>query len=210
MANVDTPFGFRPIRHKSGAPYNGAANPYFLTNASNQAMFIGDTVLIAVGGSNGSVIDVVGAGSFAVGTLPEVLRAALTADTYITGVIVSFGADPVALENVHRLNSTERMCWVCDDPDVVFECQSDSAAALAAADVGLNISAIRTHSGSTTTGLSGMELDSGTENTTQNLQFTLQRAVNRSDNDATLVHAKWEVTINQHQRNPGNTGTLGI
>ena len=34
MANTDAPFGFRPVMHRGGAPYNGAANMYALDTAA--------------------------------------------------------------------------------------------------------------------------------------------------------------------------------
>ena len=51
MANVDTPFGLRPIRHRNGAPYNGAVNPYYLRSDYAVATFIGDPV-VKTGTSN--------------------------------------------------------------------------------------------------------------------------------------------------------------
>lgn len=50
MANIDAPFGLRPIRHKSGAPYNGAVNPYYVASTYATALFIGDPVIRVAGG----------------------------------------------------------------------------------------------------------------------------------------------------------------
>ena len=213
MANIDSPFGFRPVRHRNGAVYNGAVNPYFVKNTTNNALFEGDPVIVN-GTANTAEVSVVGAGKFAIGTLPEILRATAGDTNRITGVIVSFAADPVALENVHRLDSTERIAWVCDDPDVIFEVQSDSANALGAVDVGDNANFVLTHAGSTTTHLSGAELDTASVTSDASFQLLIMRAVNREDNDATLVHAKWEVLISNHTHTGGgaaaNEGVLGI
>jgi hypothetical protein len=43
MANVSRVRGFRPIRHLDGSPYNDAATPYLMTEAT--ATFIGDIVI---------------------------------------------------------------------------------------------------------------------------------------------------------------------
>ena len=45
MANTDSPFGLRPIRHRNGAAYNGAANPYYINSTYATALFIGDPVV---------------------------------------------------------------------------------------------------------------------------------------------------------------------
>ena len=44
MANSDTPFGFRPVKHLSGAPWNGKANVYYIPATDNTAVFNGDAV----------------------------------------------------------------------------------------------------------------------------------------------------------------------
>ncbi len=221
MANADTPFGLRPIRHKSGAPYNGAVNPYVIEAADSTGdAFIGDPVVRITGGSNTAAVTVVGAGHFPIGTLPSVIVTAAGtvngATKVITGVIVSFAADPTALENQYRLDDTQRVCWVCDDPDVVFEIQADGA--IPAASVGLNANLIKTQTGSTVTGLSGFELDTTSDVPAADLsdQLRIVRAVNREDNDTTLAFAKVEVVINQHTESQnhfahdGTAGNLGI
>lgn len=210
MANADTPFGLRPIRHRNGAPYNGAVTPMYINSSYATALFIGDPVIKVVGGSNAASVAVPGAGSFAIGTLPEVEKAAAGDTNRITGVIVGFSADPTGLENKHNPASTERVAWVCDDPDVIFEIQADGA--VPAASMGLNAVLIYTHSGSTSTGLSGVELDTTSDVPAADAsnQLLILRAVNREDNDTTLTHAKVEVLINQHTENQGTVGTLGV
>ena len=208
MANVDSPFGLKPIRHKSGAPYNGAARPYYVNYGT--ALFIGDPVIKVAGGSNTAALTVPGGGSFAIGTLPEINKATAGDGNRITGVIVSFSPLATDLTKVHNAASIERVANVCVDPDVVFEIQADGA--IPAASMGLNAILIYTHSGSTTTGLSGVELDTtGTAPSADaSNQLLILRAVNREDNDTTLTHAKVEVMINQHTENQGTVGTLGI
>lgn len=214
MANPDTPFGLRPIRHRNGAPYNGAANPYYIPASYGTALFIGDAVL-KTGTSNTAEVTVPGAGKFAIGTLPEINAATVGDANWITGVIVAFSADPTGLENKHNPASTERVAWVCDDPDVIYEIQADGA--IPAASVSLNGVLIATHSGSTATGLSGMELDTTSDAPAADAsnQLLIMRAVNREDNDTTLTHAKVEVLISLHTEAHGTTvattdGILGI
>ena len=210
MANADTPFGLRPIRHRNGAPYNGAATPMYVDSGYATALFIGDPVIKVAGGSNAAAVTAPGAGSFAIGTLPSIEKVTAGDTNRVTGVIVGFAANPANLDQKHNPASTERVAFVCDDPDVVFEIQADGA--IAAASVGLNAVFIYTHSGSTATGLSGVELDTTSDAPAADAsnQLLILRAVNREDNDTTLTHAKVEVLINQHTENQGTVGTLGI
>lgn len=209
MANSDTPFGLKPVRHRNGAPYNGAANPYYLPASYATAMFIGDPVVVT-GTSNTAAVKVPGGGDFAIGTCPEINKATAGDGNRITGVIVGFAADPSGLDNQYNPASNERVAYVCDDPDVIFEIQADGA--IPAASMGLNAVLIYTHSGSTSSGLSGAELDTTVDAPAADAsnQLKIMRAVNRVDNDTTLTHAKVEVMINQHTETQGTVGTLGV
>lgn len=210
MANSDTPFGLRPIRHKSGAPYNGAANPYYIASDYATALFIGDPVIKVAGGSNTAAVEVPGGGTFGIGTLPSIEKATAGDGNRITGVIVGFAPLPSNLEHKHNPASTARVAYVCDDPDIVFEIQADGA--VAAASMGLNAVLIYTHSGSTYTGLSGVELDTTSDGPAADAsnQLLILRASNREGNDTTSAWCKVEVLINQHTQSVGTVGTLGI
>lgn len=210
MANPDTPFGLRPVRHRNGAPYNGAVNPVYINSSYGTALFIGDPVIKVAGGSNAAAISVPGMGHFPIGTMPSVEKATAGATNRITGVIVAFGADPTNLEQKHSPADTEGLAWICDDPDVIFEIQANGA--IPAASMGLNAILIYTHAGSAVTGLSGVELDTtGTVPAADaTYQLLILRAANREDNDTTLTHAKVEVLINQHTENQGTVGTAGV
>lgn len=214
MANPDTPFGLKPIRHRNGAPYNGAVNPYYKPAGYATAVFVGDAVL-KTGTSNTAEASAPGAGKFNIGTLPEINVITVGDANWITGVVVGFGANPDDLSKVHSPASTEAIVWVCDDPDVIYEVQADGA--IPAASISLNAVLIATHSGSTTTGLSGMELDTTSDAPAADAsnQLLIMRAVNREDNDTTLTHAKVEVLISLHTEAHGTTvattdGILGI
>lgn len=210
MANVDAPFGLRPIRHRSGAPYNGAVSPVYIDSGYGTALFIGDPVIKVAGGSNAAEVTAPGGGKFGIGTLPSVEKATAGDGNRITGVIVSFAPLATDLTLKHNTASTARVAYICDDPDVIFEIQADGA--IPAASVGLNAVLIYTHSGSTTTGLSGVELDTTSDVPAADAsnQLLIVRAVNREDNDTTLTHAKVEVLINQHTESQGTVGTLGV
>ena len=67
---------------------------------------------------------------------------------------------------------------------------------MAATDVGNNADIV-VGSGSTTTGTSGMELDSSTKNTTS-AQLRIVELIQTADN-AIGTNAKWLVKINEHE-----------
>jgi len=205
MANADTPSGLTPVKHKSGAAYNGAASAYYVPATYATALFIGDPVTIT-GTANTTQVNAAGAGSFPVGTLPEVNKTAAGDGNAITGVIVGFAPDPNGLERTYNPASTERVVLVCDDPDMTFEIQADGA--IAATQVGLNAVLIYTHAGSTVTGLSGAELDTTSDVPAADAsnQLTIQRVVNREGNAAASAYTKVEVLINNHTRAYGAIG----
>ena len=210
MANPDTPFGLKPIRHRNGAHYNGAANPYYKPATLDEAWFIGDAVIKAAAGSNTTAVEAPGLGSFAIGTAAQAVLATVGDTNRITGVVVGFGANPDNLSLAYSPAETEAIVWVCDDPDVIFEIQADGA--IPAASIHLNAVLIGTHSGSTVTSLSGLELDTTSDAPAADAsnQLLILRAVNREDNDTTLTHAKVEVLINQHTENQGTVGSVGV
>jgi hypothetical protein len=206
MANTDTPFGLRPVRHRNGTPWNGKVRPYFIPSTYATALYIGDPV-VKTGTSNTARVAAPQVGTFAIGTLPEVNKATAGDGNAITGVIVGFATNPDSLGTVYGAASTARVAMVCDDPSVVFEIQADGA--IPAASVGLNAVLIYTHAGSNFTGLSGAELDTTSDAPAADAsnQLTILRIVNREDNTPNLIHNKVEVAINQHTE---ATGAIGI
>lgn len=184
MANSDIAFGLKPVRYASGAPYNGAANRYYVPSSDGTALFIGDPVIIAGSADSDGVA--------------SVTRATAGSGAYILGVVVGVEAETND-SLTYRAASTERYVFVADDPNLIFEIQEDAdGGALAATDVGLNADIIIA-AGSTTTGLSGVELDSSTAATTNTLQLRIEGFAQRADNEIG-ANAKMECSINLHQR----------
>lgn len=218
MANSDTPKGLVPIKHRNGAPYNGAANPYYKAAGYGTALFIGE-VVVKTGTANTAAASAPGLGEFNIATLPEIQKTTAgdsnTNAERQTGVVVGFGANPDNLSLAYSPASTAAIVLVCDDPSVVFEAQCPDA--IAATQIGLNALLIDTHAGSTVTGLAGTEVDGG-EGTAPgadaSYQVVILRAVNRTDNETNAVYNKLEVVLNNHTEATGmNTnaiGTLGI
>ena len=165
-------------------------------------MFVGDPVDLA--GSADSD-----------GVCPTVVKATAGDGNRIYGVITAFDPNPDDLSLVYRTASTARYCYVCVDPDVIFEIQACSGAVLANTNVGQNAVLIYTHSGSTVTGISGVEMDSGASDAPAadaSNQLLIMGLVDRADNDISAVNAKWEVIINLHRlRATGDgDGALGV
>lgn len=192
MANSDNPMGLVPVKDKNGRTYNGSFNLYYVPSTYATALFVGDPVVIT-GTSNTAAYK-----EHAAGTLPEINKATAAGGNYISGVIVGFEIDQDDLTKTYNPASTERIVYVADNPDLLFEVQEDSAGtALAATSVGLNADLVYTHSGSTTSGKSGAELDRSTAATTNTLQLKILRLANKVDN-AIGDSAKWLVQINLH------------
>ncbi len=185
MANGDTPRGLVPVRYVSGAPYNGAVNHYSTVTGDGTAIFIGDPVIMS------------GTSSTIAGQVYGDVDQAATGDV-ILGVVV--GVMPATSDSLmHRAGSTQRILLVADDPNILFEIQEVSGGtALTTAAIGLNANFV-VGTGNSTTGLSGVELNNATEDTTNTLDLKIIGFQNRADNEVG-EHAKWLVQINRHQR----------
>ncbi len=191
MANLNMPTGFNPVRYVSGGPYNGAVNPYSVNAGSDStALFIGDAVKFV--GTSQLIGDQ---------TLLDVTQAA-TGDV-MCGVVVAFdpldGAGGAARDALqYRAASTQRVAWVADDPNILFEIQEGTGGTtLTANDAGLNVN-FAVGTGSTATGRSAMTVNNVGEATTNTLDLRLAEPVNRPDNTVGSDSQKWLVRINRH------------
>lgn len=189
MANTDRPSGFIPSEHLNGNPWNGKFRMYYIASGEGTATFIGDPVEFA--GSADST-----------GKYATVNQAA--ANETILGVVIGFSdtpyfsADTTNLSRAYRPALTAMYCAVVDDPDVIFEIQEDSDAEnIEADDVG-SVLDIVVGSGDTTTGLSGVELNSSDGGQTSGKTCKLLGLVDRPDN-ALGTNAKWRVLIVEHE-----------
>lgn len=200
MANSNAPYGLRPLRYASGAPYNGAFREYFATGATG-AIFKGDPVVMA-GSANTSEVQ-----GRAPGTLPTVTVGLAGDGDPILGVCV--GVLPADRESLtYRADSTNRIILVADDPDLIFVGQCDAAGtAWAATDVG-SYANLLAGSGSTATGLSGFTLDTtdGPDAADPSNQLLIRALYSHPQNEIG-AYGQWEVMINNHQlANVGDAG----
>lgn len=186
MANADAPFGLKPTRYLSGAPYNGAVNKYYVPSTdTDAAIYIGSVVKLTGGADADGIPAVTGN---------------VSATNPIVGVVVAV-VPTTADSTIYRANSTERYLMVADDPNLVFEVQEDSVGgALAATAAGATAQLIGFTSGSSTTGLSAVEIDSSNLSETSDTDDDVRiiRLAQRPDN-AVGTNAVWEVRLNNHQ-----------
>ena len=105
--------------------------------------------------------------------------------------------------------ASDAIAFVADDPDQLFIAQQDSDSANAVvADLNLNANLV-VGSGNTTTGISGMEIDSDSKNTTATLNVKLIDFYDTPSNDATANNSILVVKINNHELG-SHTGTAGL
>jgi len=188
MANTNMPRGLTPVRHRNGAPYNGAFNVYFVPASDGTALYVGDPVKFVTDASDAGGIQTVTAASAG-----NVLLGAVVG-------LVTAGDIPVAVTRdtlMYRAASTAAYVLVADNPDLLFEIQEDGVGGvMTVGAVGRNADIV-SGSGNTVTGRSGWQLDSSTLGT-GTAQCRIVAPVQRPDNDPTADYAKWLVFILEH------------
>ena len=184
MANQDAAFGMRPVGRIGGMPFTGGQSRYRIAADYGTSIFQGDMVAQVTGGG----VEVHADG----GTVP------------IVGVFNGCSyTDPTTKEQKFSnfypasTNASDIIAFIIDDPMVIFEVQCN--AAFPVADLLCNFDIVYTSAGSTTTGISGAELNVSDGNTTATLPLKaidISQDPENSDvsSDATNVH----VVIQNH------------
>lgn len=186
MANVNAPFGFRPVRHFNGAPYNGAAEYCYWVGDTSNTLHVGDPVKLSGTGDDEGV--------------PAVARAAANGPVF--GVVAGIGGD--ANEDLTRdtprfLSTANGYVLVARGDDVLFEAQEDSdSATLAKTDIGRTVNAVFGTPSTSHPIRSAAEIDSSSAATTSaSMNFQLVECVRAPDN-AIGTNARWLVRVNNH------------
>lgn len=190
MANANTPFGLRPVADMYGNPYNGSVRQYSVPAGDGTAIFLGDPVKL------------VGTSQFINGqTFADIAQAA-TGDVMVGAVVAVLQTDRDSL--IYRAASTQRIIFVADDPNALFEAQQVSTGTpLTANAIGFNADFV-VAAGSTATGQSGVTINNVGEATTNTLDLKIIGVPNRADNDigdsvsAGAASSKFYVRINRH------------
>jgi len=206
MASVSKINGFKPVRHLSGAPYNGQFETFFAASGNGDTIMVGDAVKLAGdarAASGAPTVARCGATDIAVGVVVGISFEGQGDATNIPPV-TSLDAP------VYRAASTNRYLLVCTDPSVIYEVQyagTSVAAATITANVGLN-GQFTTTAGSTVTGSSGMQLDSAGLATTATLPLKIVGYPNRPDNVPGDTYFNYYVKLNGAVYGDG-TGSTG-
>jgi len=190
MANVNKAFGLRPIGNLSAT---GAQKQYGYEIADNQAgtIFQGDLVVLTAG--------------FISRFLPATHTAAVGVFNGCNYIDPTTGKP--TFKNFYpgsvNITSGKIVADVIDDPNQLFLVQCN--ASIAATDIGKNADVVGT-GGSTTTGISSMELASSTLATTAALNLKVVGLYNDVNNEYG-TNAVVVVKINEHVY--GSTGVAG-
>ena len=187
MANVNKPFGLRPVRHIDGSPWNGAVQKCYVGVANATALFVGDPV----------VLDTVLTNKDPLAKLPTVIKTVGTTGVVPVGVIVAIEPNPADLSKIYLPTVTVGYVWVAGflDPTLVYQIQDDGSGTPTYVFPGQNAEMAAGSGGSTVTGLSSTVLDASTPTTTQ--AHTLH-IIGLSDipNNELADYAVWDVMLN--------------
>jgi hypothetical protein len=184
MANKDASFGLKPVKMMGGSPYSGGQSRYRIAANYGTNIFQGDLVMQVTGGG----IEIHADG----GTVP------------IVGVFNGcMFTDPTTSEQVFSnhypasTNASDIIAFVHDDPNTVFEIQADDT--FPVADLFGNFDIVYTNSGSTTTGISGAELDVTTGATSTNLPLkAIDISQDPENSDVASANTNVLVVIQNH------------
>jgi hypothetical protein len=179
MANVNAPFGLSWIGNLNSGLLAGEVNEYVIPSSDSNDYFIGDPVKSTGTGTSDGI---------------PTVTAVAEGDT-IRGVIVGFKFDPTDLNIVYGAASTTRTVYVADAPYARFLIQSDGTGAIT--DLGANADISTAVSGSTVSGISGVQLKESTvTSATAQLRILRNRQV---VNNAVGLYNVYEVIINEHE-----------
>jgi hypothetical protein len=143
MSNTNAPFGLRPSHYVNGSPWNGKAVRYYVPSTDPNAFYIGDVVSSAANGSllNGS--PAVTLTCHTANTRGAAWTTGDTANPLARGVMVGFGSALATPQGTMAMNADPRnldilyvpatkaydyYLWVVDDPEVIFEVQTNTIA----------------------------------------------------------------------------------
>ena len=194
MANIDSAFGLIPIAKVGQNPNNGGLTKYSIADNQSTAIFTGDPVTY----KNDGTVEVADNTK----ALCGVFRGC-------------FYTDPSTSKPTWRpyfpatTSPGDAVGFIVDDPQQSFICQQDSDSVnLVAANLNENVNFVF-GAGNTTTGVSGVEIDSSSKNTTATHQARLISFWDTPSNDSTANNSVFVIKINNHQL-MGGTGTQGV
>ena len=211
MANTSKISGFRPVKHITGAPYNGQANLYEVPAGEAVPVFVGDLVKLSDSAGTAGVpaVEAVVAASSQITAGPILGAVVGILNAKMDPLDGTMTAGSISLDTPqYRPASTKQYILVADSPDLIFEAEAD--AAVPAASVGLNVGVgASAHTTPLLTGASPMYVYSTTAPaTTSTLPLQIVGVVKRVDNEINSAFNKVHVRINVHTF--GSVGVAGV
>jgi hypothetical protein len=192
MANIDSIFGFRPVKGQ-GAGYTAVgSNEYVIANGESSAIYQGDPVVLNANGS-------ISVGSTAGAELIGIFNGCFYDDpTTKKPTFSNFYPGGVAQDNMKA--------FVFDDPNMLFEVKVDDTNG-GQAQVGSNANIATYSAGSTNDGVSNVALDGSSFATSSAANFRVVSLSTDPDNsDYAAANASIIVKINLHSL----TDTTGV
>jgi len=215
MANTSKINGFKPVKHITGAPYNGQANLYEVSSSDSVPVFVGDLVKLSTNASTSGVpcVQAVVGASAQIAAGPILGSVVGILNAKMDPLDGNMTAGSIALDTPqYRPASTKQFVLVADAPDLIYEAEAD--AAVATASVGLNVGVgASTHTTPLLTGASPMYVYSTTApDTTSTRPLQIVGLVKRADNDINAptgaAFSRVLVRVNVHTY--GSVGVAGV
>jgi hypothetical protein len=205
MANTSRVNGFRPVRHATGAPYNGQCNIYEVSVSNSIPIYVGDFV----------IRDPTNASTSGLQTVVSISSHASNANDVASGIIVgavvgvvNAKLDPVdgkmttgsiSLDTPQSVPvSTKAYVMVADDIGLVFEAQSTAVATMALVGMNADVSTLAVAGNQAVTGSSGMYVAGTTMDATATRPLTFLGFSRRVDNEFAAANNKVLVRITTH------------
>lgn len=187
MANAAAPFGLRPSHTVSGAPFNGQTRMYRIPSTDAVAYSIGDVVTEVAGGDVKT-----GVSDVAIFGTREATATSGNARGVIVGLASSAGSgggqplggdpDNLGLMIIPATKSKDYYVYVCDDPNMIYEAQTNTIASSAFnKNTGLAVGAAPTATSPNCKTI----IDGASATTTAALPIKIVGAPERIDNDLT-------------------------
>jgi len=187
MANQDAAFGLRPLKTLGQADDSTGMSSHKIEPGDASVLYQGSMAV----GKNTGYVDISG-----------------TADTTNVGAFWgTFYIDPTTLKPTFKNyypggitppSSGAVEAFVYDNPQQLFEIQSDNTAASAQTDVFMCADLSTPAGGSTTNGVSSMELADATLSATAAVLKIIGVSRDPANSDLTAANVNWRVMIDQH------------
>tara|TARA_R100000008_G_scaffold85728_1_gene76447 strand:- start:42 stop:644 length:603 start_codon:yes stop_codon:yes gene_type:complete len=198
MANQDAAFGLRPLKMSGQGDDSTGMTSHFIDAGDASVIYQGSPVIAAAG-----YVDIATAG--AVPNMGAFWGCFYTDPTTLKPTFKNYYPGSITPPS-----SKDIEAFVYDNPNQMFEIQSDNTGASAQADVFSNADMVN-FGGSTTNGVSNTELDDSTiaassDAAAQLLIIGVSR--DPKNNDLTAANVNWRVIVNMHLFGHG-VGTVG-